>query len=65
MNASRAGENREIPNRHERFLEQNQAWFFHTREGAVEGPFESKSQASKALNDFLEFLSMATPRMPI
>lgn len=59
---NRAGELGEIPNRSERFVTTDSDWFFTTREGAVEGPFKDRNQAGRALGEFLEFLSMATPR---
>lgn len=62
---NRAGELGAIPGRSERFLTEQNQWFFQTREGAVEGPFDSRNQAGKALGEFLEFLSLATPRMNI
>ena len=65
LSNNRAGELGGVPERSERFLSDNDEWFFHTREGAVEGPFESRNQAGKALGEFLEFLSLATPRMQI
>ena len=65
LSNNRAGELGAIPERSERFLSDSDEWYFHTREGAVEGPFESRNQAGKALGEFLEFLSLATPRMSI
>ncbi len=60
---NRAGELGNVPGRSERFLADNDQWYFQTREGAVEGPYASRNQASKALGDFLEFLAMATPKI--
>ena len=65
MAANRAGEQGNIPQREERFLEQHQAWFFQTREGAVEGPFDTKNHANRALDELLEFMSSSMPQMPL
>jgi len=62
---NRAGELCDVPDRSERFLSSNSDWFFQTREGAIEGPFKDRNHASRALSEFMEFLSMATPRMSI
>lgn len=62
MYINRAGETGEIPNRSKRFFRQHEVWFFHTREGADIGPFESADEAQKGLEDFIEFLNLADPK---
>ena len=34
-------------------------WYFTTREGKSMGPFDSKDEARRGLDDFLEFLRLA------
>lgn len=63
--ANRAGEVGHVPHRSERYINRNAGWFFYTREGVVEGPFDNRNQADRALNDFLQRLSCAMPRMTI
>lgn len=65
MSGNRAGETGNIPQREERFHFSNGDWFFATREGCLEGPFDDKAQASRGLREFLEFLATATPRVPV
>ncbi|MGI9294221.1 MAG: DUF6316 family protein [Pseudomonadales bacterium] len=63
MNLNRAGEQGRIPVRTDRYFTVDRDWYFSTREGCPVGPYPNKNQAGKSLNDFLEFLSLAKPRM--
>ena len=63
MNLNREGELGNIPVRSDRFFSADSAWYFSTREGAAIGPYESKRLASRGLNDFLEFLGLAKPKV--
>lgn len=65
MSDNRVGEVGVIPKRNERFLLSNGDWFFTTREGCIEGPFDDQAQASRGLREFLEFLATATPKLPV
>ena len=56
----RDGEEVDIPPRSNRFFMQENDWFFATREGALMGPFETEIEAANGLNDFLEFIKLAT-----
>lgn len=58
----RAGEEGPAPRRSSRFFAQDGEWYFHTREGAPMGPFDSVNQAMQGLNDFLEFMALAEPQ---
>lgn len=62
MTLNRDGELGSIPIRSDRFFSSDADWYFSTREGTAIGPFGSKKQAGKGLDDFLEFLSLATPK---
>lgn len=63
MKLNRAGERGDLPTRQERFFITGKRWYFSTREGCPIGPYQNKNQAGKGLNDFLEFLSLAKPKM--
>ena len=39
--------------RSDRFVEERGRWFFYTREGTVEGPFESKLEATCRLETYI------------
>ena len=43
MQQHRAGENRSIPFRNERYFCVNGVWYFETRGGKQEGPFSTKT----------------------
>ena len=63
METNRAGETgRPIPPRSDRFFAAQGEWYFATREGAPVGPFDNKLEASKGLDDFIEFMSLAEPK---
>ncbi|MEP1593317.1 MAG: DUF6316 family protein, partial [Halieaceae bacterium] len=39
--------------RPQRFFKDSGKWFFHTREGTFEGPFERRSEAESRLEDYI------------
>lgn len=41
-----------------RFLQEGKKWFFFTREGTIEGPFEDEFKASEGLQVYLQVLTM-------
>jgi hypothetical protein len=49
--------------RTDRFFAVNAAWYFTTREGASIGPFASKTDAQGGLADFINFVTVAQPRV--
>ncbi len=59
----RIGEQGPAPSRSDRFYQLEGEWFFATREGAAMGPFTTRDEASVGLNDYLEFLELAKPRI--
>lgn len=63
MISNRNGENGPVPLRSDRFFSAQGEWFFSTREGAPIGPFEDKDEALKGLDDFIEFLQLAEPKV--
>lgn len=63
MNSNRQGEKGPVPLRSDRFFSAQGEWFFATREGAPIGPFEDKEEARKGLDDFIEFLGLADPKI--
>lgn len=61
--AHREGETGQLPPRTDRFFSIQGEWFFATREGTSIGPFENKDEALKGLDDFIEFIDLAEPKM--
>ncbi|MGB5324136.1 MAG: DUF6316 family protein [Pseudomonadales bacterium] len=59
----RKGEAGPIPSRCERFYSLRSEWFFATREGASVGPYETMESASMGLDDYLDFMALAKPRV--
>lgn len=59
----RKGEDGKIPSRCERFYSLRSEWFFATREGASVGPFQTLESASTGLDDYLDFMALAKPRV--
>ena len=51
------------PARSDRFYQLEGEWFFATREGSAMGPFITRDEAAEGLNDYLEFLELAKPRI--
>jgi hypothetical protein len=60
---NRQGENGDVPMRSDRYFAAQGEWFFSTREGAPIGPFESKDEAQQGLDDFIEFMQLAEPKV--
>ena len=52
-----------MPTRTDRFFAAEGEWFFSTREGAPIGPFEDLYEARQGLQDFIEFMQLAEPKM--
>lgn len=42
-----------------RVFEQDDGWFFSTREGAAMGPYDTRAEAEQGLSDFIEFVQIA------
>ncbi len=59
---NRYGEMGNVPVRSDRFFAAQGEWFFSTREGTSIGPFDNKGEASKGLDDFIEFMDLAQPK---
>ncbi len=44
--------------RTERMVENGGRWYFYTREGSMEGPFETRMDAQERLHVYLEILNL-------
>lgn len=53
MTFSRHGDTQSYPFRSQRLWSENGAWYFHTREGAMAGPFAYATEARMALSVFV------------
>ena len=53
MSFARHGETMSFPFRSQRLWSENGAWYFHTREGRMAGPFKYATEAKMALSVFL------------
>ena len=56
-------QNTPIPIRSDRFFAAQGAWYFSTREGSSIGPFHDKTEARRGLDDFIEFMTLAEPKI--
>ena len=45
--------------RTDRMIQHGGQWFFSTREGTMQGPFESKEEARKELQEYIEIMAAA------
>ena len=59
----RENEQGEIPNRSDRFYLLESKWFFTTREASAVGPFETREEASSGLSNYIDFLTLAKPKI--
>jgi hypothetical protein len=62
-NVGRKGENNLSPDRSERIFTQHNYWYFKTREGMEIGPYDSKLDATKGIDSFIEFLDTAEKKV--
>lgn len=42
--------------RTERMIKENDAWYFSTREGTIQGPFEDLDEAHKELQEYIRIM---------
>jgi hypothetical protein len=40
-----------------RFFKNNGKWYFNTREGTMEGPFEEQTEAESKLNEYIKIMN--------
>ncbi|MDH5435431.1 MAG: DUF6316 family protein [Gammaproteobacteria bacterium] len=59
MSSRRKGEEGHSPFRSERIFNVGMEWYFMTREGSDQGPFESKQEAEAELALFMRQLAMS------
>ncbi|RLA40813.1 MAG: hypothetical protein DRR06_15015 [Gammaproteobacteria bacterium] len=52
-----------VPVRGSRFFKLADNWYFTTRENTSMGPYDSFEMAEKGADDYVEFVSTATPHM--
>jgi hypothetical protein len=58
MDKHRAGENSNIPFRNERYFCMNGEWFFETRGGGQQGPYDNKQEMEGELLLFIRDQAM-------
>lgn len=56
---NRTGEDGNVPSRNDRVFEQDNYWYFITREGASVGPFDSKEEAIAGIGEYIDFITKA------
>ena len=61
MKSNRNGENGKVPSRQERFFQQENYWYYTTREGVDIGPFDSREDAVYGAGEFVEFICGVEP----
>ena len=61
MYFARHGEDNSHPFRSERFCSENGQWYFHTREGTLDGPYRDRAEAQRGLAIFLARTVHALP----
>lgn len=61
MMTIRLGEQGQPPERHERYFEQDNYWYYTTREGVNIGPFDNRSDAAVGCSDFIDFICVSDP----
>ncbi|GLS25791.1 DUF6316 family protein [Marinibactrum halimedae] len=62
MQYNRNGELGHVPSRSDRIFQQQNYFYYHTREGIDIGPFDSEEDAKKGICEFIEFMQ-ASPDM--
>lgn len=50
-----------LPERHKRFFQKADYWYYTTREGVDIGPFDSLTEAEVGASDFIDFIMHAEP----
>ena len=60
---NRSGENGPVPGRCDRFYLFQSEWFFTTREGSPVGPYDTHESAQSGLQNYLDFLALAKPKV--
>ncbi|MGS2717345.1 DUF6316 family protein [Eionea flava] len=60
---SRKNETIDVPKRSDRLFNQNDYWYFRTREGMDIGPFDTRGDAAIGAKSFIGFLEDAKPEL--
>ncbi len=63
MHFVRHGEDNSQPFRSQRFCSENGQWYFHTREGTLDGPYKDRADAQRGLAIFLARTVHALPEL--
>jgi hypothetical protein len=58
---NRSGESGSLPNRQNRFFQQYDYWYYRTREGIDIGPFDTKAEAERGVNEFIDYVVNQNP----
>lgn len=61
MKSNRNGENGKVPARHERYFQNEDYWYYTTREGVDIGPFDTAEDAAHGADEFVEFICGVEP----
>ena len=61
--SNRNGENGAVPERHARFIEKNDYWYYTTREGIDIGPFDNREEAINGVTEFIDYICAADPKV--
>jgi len=59
MTENRLGEEGETPSRTQRYYQQDNYWYYTTREGVNIGPFDSLADAESGVRDFIDYVASA------
>lgn len=59
--SNRTGENGTVPERHERYIQKDNYWYYTTREGINIGPFDSREDAINGVSEFIDYICAADP----
>lgn len=58
---NRTGEDGNTPGRSKRFFQQDEYWYYTTREGVDIGPFDTFHEAEIGASEFIDFIIHAEP----
>lgn len=60
---NRNGENGGVPDRNSRFYQQDDYWYYTTREGVHIGPFDTLQKAESGVSAYIDFVLHAEPHV--
>lgn len=59
---NRTGEDGSTPSRVARLFEENNYWYYSTREGVTIGPFDTRQEAESGVRHFVDYITHASKR---